>query len=53
MRSIPRSSRSLICPFSSDVRISSSLTVSGVFFGRPMFEICNARNTRTPGGTVV
>ena len=35
------------------MRISASLTVTGPFSGRPMFEIWSARNTRMPAGTVV
>ena len=50
---MPRSSSSLIWPFSSDARISSSLIATVLFVGRPMFEICSARKTRNAGGTVV
>ena len=52
-RSIPRSSISFNCPFSSDARISSSLIFTPLFDGFPICEICRARKTRRPEGTVV
>ena len=53
MTSMPRSSSSRTCPFSSEALISSSEMATGFLTGRPICEIWRARKTRRPAGTVV